>query len=125
MSTIDLALRYAIIALAFQLACAWAHAFQSPWPVVDAFELAPTAENQLFKSLGVRFDASVVWGLNLAVGITRLFERSPCSASFLVFWEQGRDWLANTRFFDHAPRHRFFRRSFHWSARDLLARRGT
>ncbi len=59
MSTIDLALRYAIITLAFQLACAWAHTFQSPWPLADAFELAPTAKDQLFKSLGVCFDASI------------------------------------------------------------------
>lgn len=44
MSTIDLALRYVIISVAFQLACAWVHAFQSPWPLVDAFELASTAE---------------------------------------------------------------------------------
>lgn len=56
MSTIDLALRYVIISVAFQLACAWVHAFQSPWPLVDAFELASTAEEQLFKSLGIRFD---------------------------------------------------------------------
>ena len=56
MSAIDLVLRYAIISVAFQLACAWVHTFQSPWPLVDAFELAPTAEEQLFKSLGIRFD---------------------------------------------------------------------
>lgn len=56
MSTIDLALRYVIISVAFQFACAWVHAFQSPWPLIDAFELASTAEEQLFKSLGIRFD---------------------------------------------------------------------
>ena len=56
MSAIDLVLRYVIISVAFQLACAWAHAFQSPWPLVDAFELAPTVEDQVFKSLGIRFD---------------------------------------------------------------------
>jgi len=44
MSAIDLVLRYAIISVAFQLACAWVHTFQSPWPLVDAFELASTAE---------------------------------------------------------------------------------
>lgn len=58
MSIIDLALRYAIISAACQLACAWAHTFHAPWPLADAFELAPTAEEQLFKSLGVRFDCS-------------------------------------------------------------------
>lgn len=56
MSAVDLVLRYAIISVAFQLACAWVHAFQSPWPLVDAFELAPTVEDQVFKSLGIRFD---------------------------------------------------------------------
>ena len=60
MSAIDLVLRYVIISVAFQLACAWAHTFQSPWPLVDAFELAPTAEDQLFKSLGIRFDPSTI-----------------------------------------------------------------
>lgn len=44
MSAVDLVLRYAIISVAFQLACAWVHALQSPWPLVDAFELASTAE---------------------------------------------------------------------------------
>ena len=57
MKTVDLALRYAIIYAALQLACAWAQTFQSPWPLVDAFELAPTAEEQLFRSLGIRFRA--------------------------------------------------------------------
>ncbi len=56
MSAIDLLLRYAIISLAVQLACAWAYAFQSPWPLADAFQLAPSAERQLFQSLGVRLD---------------------------------------------------------------------
>ena len=56
MSAIDLLIRYAIASLAFQLACAWAYTFQSPWPLVDAFQLAPSAESQLFQSLGVRFD---------------------------------------------------------------------
>lgn len=60
MSAIDLVLRYAIISVAFQLACAWVHTFQSPWPLVDAFELAPTVEDQLFKSLGIRFDPSTI-----------------------------------------------------------------
>lgn len=56
MSAIDLLLRYAIISIAFQLACAWAHTFQSPWPLPDAFQLAHSAESQLFQSLGVRLD---------------------------------------------------------------------
>ena len=60
MSAIDLALRYVIISVAFQFACAWVHAFQSPWPLVDAFELAPTVEDQLLKSLGIRFDPSTL-----------------------------------------------------------------
>ena len=60
MSAIDLTLRYAIILVAFHLACAWVHTFQSPWPLIDAFELAPTAEDQLFKSLAVRFDPSTM-----------------------------------------------------------------
>lgn len=57
MKTVDLALRCAIIYAALQLACAWAQTFQSPWPLVDAFELAPTANEQLFRSLGIRFSA--------------------------------------------------------------------
>lgn len=52
----DLLLRYLIIALAAHLACAWVQAFQAPWPLIDAFELADTAEEQLFRSLGVRFE---------------------------------------------------------------------
>lgn len=57
MSAIDLLFRYAIISIAFQLACAWMHAFQSPWPLVDACELAPSAERQLFQSMGICFDS--------------------------------------------------------------------
>lgn len=57
MRTADLILRYAIIAIAWQLACAWGKTFQSPWPLANAFELADSPEEQLFKSLGVRFDA--------------------------------------------------------------------
>ena len=60
MSAIDLFLRYAIISIAFQLACAWAYTFQSPWPLVDAFQLAPSAKDQLFQSLGIRFDPAMV-----------------------------------------------------------------
>lgn len=57
MSAIDLFLRYAIISIAFHLACAWAHTFQSPWPLAGAFQLAPSVERQLFQSLGIRFDS--------------------------------------------------------------------
>ncbi len=57
MMATDLMFRYAIIAIAWQLACAWIQAFQSPWPLVDAFELAGSAEEQLLRSLGIRFDA--------------------------------------------------------------------
>ncbi len=57
MRAADLMLRYAIITIAWHLACAWIQAFQSPWPLLDAFELADSADEQLFKSLGVRFDA--------------------------------------------------------------------
>lgn len=52
-STIDLALRYIIIATAIHLACAWEQAFHVSWPLPGAFELADTAEAQLFRSLGV------------------------------------------------------------------------
>ncbi len=53
MSSADLALRYLIIVVAWHLACAWAQTFQSPYPIADAFKLAGTAEEQLFKSLGI------------------------------------------------------------------------
>lgn len=53
MSSVDLALRYLIITVAWHLACAWVQTFQSPYPIADAFELADTAEEQLFKSLGI------------------------------------------------------------------------
>ena len=51
----DLLLRYLIIAIALQLACAWIKEFGMPWPLADAFELAESAEGQLFKSLGISF----------------------------------------------------------------------
>ena len=57
MSAFDLLFRYVIISVAFQLACAWMHTFQSPWPLVDAFQLAPSVERQLFQSLGICFDS--------------------------------------------------------------------
>lgn len=60
MRTVDLLIRYTIIIVAWHLACAWIQTFQSPWPLVDAFELADSAEEQLFKSLGVRFDAAII-----------------------------------------------------------------
>lgn len=63
MRTADLMLRYTVIIAAWHLACAWIQTFQEPWPLVDAFELADNAEEQLFRSLGVRFDASV-YGYN-------------------------------------------------------------
>lgn len=50
--SLDLVLRHIIITIAIHLAVAWLQAFQSPWPLVDAFELADCAEDQLFKSLG-------------------------------------------------------------------------
>ena len=53
MSSVDLALRYLINAVAWHLACAWIQTFQSSYPIADAFELAGTAEEQLFKSLGI------------------------------------------------------------------------
>lgn len=55
MSSVDLMLRYCIIAAAWHLACAWAQTFQSPYPLVDAFELAGSAEEQLLRSLGISF----------------------------------------------------------------------
>lgn len=53
--SLDLLLRYLIISIAMQVACAWIQTFQSPWPLADAFELAENAEEQLFQSLGVSF----------------------------------------------------------------------
>ena len=35
--SLDLIMRYAVIALAAQLAAAWAQAFQEPWPLPGAF----------------------------------------------------------------------------------------
>lgn len=49
---IDLALRYLVIAITAHIACAWMQTFQSPWPLVDAFEPAGNAVDQLFQSLG-------------------------------------------------------------------------
>lgn len=61
----DLLLRYVIISIAFQLACAWIQSFQKPWPLVDSFELAESAEEQLFRSLGVKFDIASILMLNV------------------------------------------------------------
>lgn len=58
---LDLLLRYLIISIAMQLACAWIQTFQSPWPLADAFELAENAEEQLFQSLGVSFKSLILW----------------------------------------------------------------
>lgn len=63
----DLLLRYAIIQVAISLACAWIQAFYEPWPLVHAFDLADTAQEQLFQSLGVRFDGSLVGGVVLVI----------------------------------------------------------
>ena len=70
--SLDLLLRHLIIAIAAHLACAWTHTFQSPWPLVDAFELADCAEEQLFRSLGVslsNFKASLKPLLCLALAV--------------------------------------------------------
>lgn len=70
--SLDLLLRYLIIAIAAHLACAWMHTFQSPWPLVDAFELADCAEEQLFRSLGVslsNFKASLKPLLHFALAV--------------------------------------------------------
>lgn len=56
----DLLLRYLIIAIALQLACAWIKEFGTPWPLVDAFELAESAEDQLFKSMGISFSSLAI-----------------------------------------------------------------
>lgn len=72
MSSVDLALRYLIIVVAWHLACAWAQTFQSPYPIADAFELAGTAEEQLFKSLGISWR-------NLGVAISKIPLVSPFS----------------------------------------------
>lgn len=63
----DLLLRYAIINVAISLACAWAQSFNEPWPLVHAFDLADTAQEQLFQSLGVRFGGSLVGGVVLVI----------------------------------------------------------
>lgn len=65
MKTLDLWLRYAIIMIAWHLACAWLQSFQSPWPLADAFELADSAEEQLFKSLGIEFSSTLINSLLL------------------------------------------------------------
>lgn len=67
MST-DLLLRYLIIAIAFNLACAWIQSFQSPWPLVDAFKLANSAEEQLLQSLGISFNASAFTQVRTIIG---------------------------------------------------------
>ena len=51
----DLILRLLVIHAAVQCACAWLQAFQTPWPLAGAFELADSFEEQLFKSLGISF----------------------------------------------------------------------
>lgn len=63
----DLLLRYAIIQLAISLACTWIQSFYEPWPLVHAFDLADTAQEQLFQSLGARFGGSLVGGVVLAI----------------------------------------------------------
>lgn len=63
----DLLLRCAIIQVAISLACAWIQSFYEPWPLVHAFDLADTAQEQLFQSLGVRFGGSLVHGVVLAI----------------------------------------------------------
>lgn len=83
MSTIDLLLRYVIISIAFQLACAWAYALQSPWPLADAFQLAPSAKSQLFQSLGICFDS-------LITSLCRTCFLRQCGATHAV-------WLAGSR----------------------------
>lgn len=71
--TLDLVLRYATICVAYHLACAWAQAFQSPWPLVDAFELAESFDDQLFRSIGIKFDSAAFCRLS---SVARFF--APC-----------------------------------------------
>ena len=79
MKTIDLLLRYAIVAIAFQLACAWMHTFQSPWPLMDAFQIASSAKEQLFQSLGVCLSIPSFGGaLACAEGIAYNARREFC-----------------------------------------------
>ncbi len=92
--SLDLIMRYAVIALAAQLAAAWAQAFQAPWPLPGAFELAATAEEQLFRSLGVLLPREPLVRLLRALSLQKSgwvckFERfcthpvrvtAPCSA---------------------------------------------
>lgn len=63
----DLLLRYAIIQVAISLACVWMQTFSEPWPLVHAFDLADTAQEQLFQSLGMRFDSSLVGDVIFAI----------------------------------------------------------
>ena len=69
--SLDLNMRYAIIALAAQLAAAWAQAFQEPWPLPGAFKLAATAEEQLFCSLGILLPCEPPAQLLMALSLRR------------------------------------------------------
>lgn len=55
--SMDLMLRVLVVTVAFHLALAWLQAFQTPWPLEDAFELADSFEGQLFQSLGISFSS--------------------------------------------------------------------
>lgn len=74
----DLLLRYCVIVVAMHLACAWVHTFQSSWPLVDAFNLAESLEEQLIRSLGIRLNSlpsrkNVLYAPRLQLGEIHLF----------------------------------------------------
>lgn len=80
--SMDLLLRYVIISIAIELTCAWMQTFQTPWPLVDAFELANNAEEQLFQSLGIIIDASAFAQIGAMVRMSSQAVCSLCNQSF-------------------------------------------
>lgn len=50
--------------------------FQAPWPLIDAFELADNAEEQLFQSLGIIIDTSSFAQIG---AIARMSSQTVCS----------------------------------------------
>lgn len=78
----DLLLRFLIIAIAVQLACAWMKEFGTPWPLADAFELAESAEDQLFKSLGISFaNLAIPLAFYVRLAATSVHDAFACASS--------------------------------------------
>lgn len=82
MKSFDLFLRYVIIFIAWELACAWIETFQSPWPLTDAFKTAPSAEEQLLQSLGISFDGIRSMGFSRFLVLILRFERNVLTGLF-------------------------------------------